>query len=318
MKVKPSTVVPVVLGRYGFLLRVASGAVTFVAAAALYGLLIEPYWLEPTYCHLALPLSRPLRIAHLSDLHTHGLGRLEREVLALLSREQPDLIVVTGDTVVNGSLTGAGHPGNDARLYQAAWQFLSRLRAPLGVYVVRGNWEVTRVLPNEREFYEKAAVSLLINESVRVRDDVFLVGLDDPGWESPDVDAALGRVPPDAFSIVLLHSPAFFDRLAGRCDLVLAGHTHGGQLRVPFVRPLWLPPMSGRFAAGWYEARGSRMYVSRGIGTSGLPVRFLCRPEVAFITVGTVRAPASPPGSTPSRHMIGSITLNDSDRMRAV
>jgi hypothetical protein len=66
---------------------------------------------------------------------------------------------------------------------------------------------------------------------------------------------------------------------------VLAGHTHGGQVRIPFVRPFWLPEDSGNYLEGWYEKGGSKMYVNRGLGWTALPVRFLCRPEIDFITV---------------------------------
>ncbi len=70
--------------------------------------------------------------------------------------------------------------------------------------------------------------------------------------------------------------------VAGKYDLAFAGHTHGGQVRLPLVGPLWLPPGSGRFVEGWYEEAGTKMYVSRGVGTSVLPVRLLCAPEIAI------------------------------------
>jgi hypothetical protein len=81
------------------------------------------------------------------------------------------------------------------------------------------------------------------------------------------------------------HCPASFDDLAGRCAVVFAGHTHGGQVRIPGLPALWLPSGSGRYAAGWYERNGSRLYVTRGIGAKTLPVRLFCRPEVAIFTL---------------------------------
>ena len=112
-----------------------------------------------------------------------------------------------------------------------------------------------------------------------------MVGLDDAATGSPDLEIALRGVPPDAFVIALFHSPVYFDQLAARCPLALAGHTHGGQVRIPLVPAFWLPRGSGRYLAGWYRRDAAEMYVSRGIGTSVLPMRFLCRPELAFITV---------------------------------
>jgi predicted MPP superfamily phosphohydrolase len=92
-------------------------------------------------------------------------------------------------------------------------------------------------------------------------------------------------VPADVYRIALFHSPVFFEEAAGSCELALSGHTHGGQVRLPPLGPLWLPPMCGRYVEGWYDLNGSRMYVSRGIGTSILPIRFMCRPELAIITL---------------------------------
>ncbi len=246
----------------------------FGAAAAVDGFLIESDWIEVTRHKISTPLAAPLKIAHLSDLHTYGVGRRERRLLALLETERPDLIVVTGDT-----LAGSGS-------YEMCRQLLARLHAPLGVWVVRGNWENWRPLKGERAFYASAGVNFLLNEARQAREGVWMLGLDDPSSGSPNFAAALKGVPRDAFVIALFHSPFYFDQVVSRCPLALAGHTHGGQVRLPFLRPLWLPRGSGRFLAGWYEQGGSRMYVSRGVGTSVLPVRFLCRPELAVITVG--------------------------------
>ncbi len=244
------------------------------SAAAVDGFLVEPDWIEVTRHPVQAPIDAPLKIAHLSDLHTYKVGRRERRLLALLEAEKPDLIVVTGDT-----LAASGS-------YEACRQLLARLHAPLGVWVVRGNWENRRPMKGEHAFYASAGVNFLLNEARPVRDGVWILGLDDPTTGSPNLPAALKDVPPGAFVIALFHSPSYFDQVAGRCPLVLAAHTHGGQVRIPFLRPFWLPRGSGRFLAGWYELSGSRMYVSRGIGTSTLPVRFLCRPELGILTVG--------------------------------
>ncbi len=246
----------------------------FAAALVADAFWIEPYSIEVTRWRVNAPLAPPLKIAHVSDLHTHGLGRRERQLLALLDAERPDIIVISGDTVAE---TGT---------YDMCREVLSRLHAPLGVWVVRGNWENWRPLKHERAFYQSAGVHFLLNSGAPVRPGVWLAGLDDPWTGDAKPDAALAGAPPGAFTIFLFHSPGYFDQLAGRCNLALAGHTHGGQVRPPFIRPFWLPGGCGRFLEGWYEQGGSRLYVSRGVGTSQIPARFRCRPELAMITAG--------------------------------
>lgn len=256
-----------------------------LVAAAGDAFFVEPNWIEVSRYSVPAPLATPLKIAHLSDLHTSGVGFRERRLLRLLDAERPDLIIVTGDTVASG---GKGDYGKSR-------QMLARLHAPLGVWLVRGNWENWRPVRNERAYYAAAGVNLLVNEARAAREDVWLAGFDDAVSGTPDREAAFRMVKPGAFVIALFHSPAYFDQVAGQSALALAGHTHGGQVRIPLVPPLWLPHGSGRFLAGWYEEKGSRMYVSRGVGTSVLPVRFLCRPEVAILNlVGTAPAGSAP------------------------
>ncbi len=234
---------------------------------------IEPYWIEVTHHRVKARISSPLKIAHLTDLHTRGLGRREHKLLSLLEIEKPDLLVVTGDTVANHGT------------HEMCREVLRRLQAPLGVWLVRGNWELIRPIEDEDNFCKSVGVNFLLNGGKRLREDVWIVGFDEATKGQPDLEKALRTVPAEAFKIALFHSPLYFERVAGRCDLALAGHTHGGQVRLPFVQPIWLPKGCGRFIAGWYEEDGSRLYVSRGVGTSVLNVRFLCRPELAIIDV---------------------------------
>jgi len=248
-----------------------------VALLGGYAALVEPYWLEVTHHTVRAPagvhLAAPLKIAHLSDLHTAGLGRREKRLLAILAAEQPDLIVITGDSLANG---GA---------YKESRALLSKLHAPLGVYAVRGNWENWIPPGNEREHYRLTGVRLLLNEGIAPRPDFWLAGMDDSASGHPDLAAALTGVPANALRIGLFHSPIYFDLAARQLHLALAGHSHGGQVRIPLLPALWLPRGVGPYVDGWFERDGSRMYVSRGVGTSILPLRFACRPEVALITV---------------------------------
>lgn len=252
----------------------------FAIAAALtigvpaYAFWIEPYWIEVTHHTVAAHISSPIKIAHLTDIHTSGLGRRERKMIELIDAERPDLIVITGDSV------------NITSDYPGFRDVLMRLHAPLGVWLVRGNHEDWWPVKDEQEFYKSAGVKLLVNSNAQVRDGVWLIGIDDLYAGSPDLEQAFAGVPESAYKLALFHSPVYFDKMAGRSDLVLAGHSHGGQVRLPVFGPLWTPPFVGEYFSGWFEKQGTKMYVSRGIGTSILDVRFCCRPEVAIIIVG--------------------------------
>jgi predicted MPP superfamily phosphohydrolase len=228
----------------------------FVLATAIlilaYSLWIEPFRIEVVHTSIQGNVATPLRIAQLSDLHTHGVGVRERRMLDILDDEKPDAIVITGDSL-------AGYGGTFANVGDV----LLQMHAPLGVWIVRGNYENWKQMQHEHSFYANAGAHLLLNSGT------------------------LAGAPPGIYTILLFHSPAYFDRIAGKVDLALAGHTHGGQVRPPFLPPLFLPKGCWPYVAGWYDAQGtnSKLYVNRGMGTSMLPIRFNSRPEVTIITI---------------------------------
>ncbi len=240
-----------------------------MALGALYAGCLEPRWIEVTHHQIPAPISQPLKIAILADLHSSGIGGVERRVFELLQQEAPDLIVLPGDIVHNrGDRAGVS-------------EVLRRLSAPKGVYYVIGNWERWR-LGRPKAFEGAGQAQMLLNEPKEVAPGVWLIGLDDSLSGSPSLVKAMEPVPQSAFRIGVFHSPAFFDFSSERFELAISGHTHGGQIRLPGVGALWLPPASGAYEAGWYARGKSKMYVSRGIGTSILPLRFLCRPDLAI------------------------------------
>ena len=102
---------------------------------------------------------------------------------------------------------------------------------------------------------------------------------------SPDLDAALQGAPTGSFKLVLMHAPDHFPRIAGRFDLALAGHSHGGQIVLPGYGPLLLPQGGQRYVRGWFTQNRSHLFVNRGLGTSGTPARLFSRPELAIIEV---------------------------------
>jgi uncharacterized protein len=236
---------------------------------------IEPVWIEVTRHTLKAPITVPFKIAHLTDLHIKALGYRENHLLELIKQEAPDVILISGDSISEG--------GD----YKKVGNFLKKLAAPRGVWLVRGNWEHWHPSKYESQIYADSSVNFLNNSSHQLIENIWIIGLDDNSAGNPNLDNALSGVPDNAYKIGLFHSPDYFFKHGAAFDLVLAGHTHGGQIRIPFLPPLWLPHGSGPYIEGWYDAHNSnsKMYVSRGIGNSILELRFFCRPELPIITL---------------------------------
>lgn len=221
----------------------------------------------------------PLRILQVSDLHVHGIGTLEQQLLEGLHGARADLIVLTGDAIDRA----ASLPALDTLLAEF----------PTGPrrLAILGNWEYRCGvdLRDLEKTYERHGVELLVNRSVdfdhRGR-SMRITGLDDIVGGRPDAAFALASVQPLDEHLVLAHCPITRDSLAMPPDhpvsLVLSGHTHGGQV-APFGLATILPRGCGRYVAGWYRDDGPPMYVSRGIGTSLFPVRIGATPELVVI-----------------------------------
>ena len=223
-----------------------------------------------------------VRAAQVSDLHLRDLGATEEAVLEILHREEPDLILLTGDTI------------DDARNLELLDSFLRELPRASQRIAILGNWEnKSRIRPERlRAVYEAKDCALLVNESVQVDAGtlpIHAVGLDNSVNGDPDLAAALDGLPDAGARLYLAHCPAQREHiladlaaLGGRPDgVLLSGHTHGGQVRVLGFAPA-LPRESGGYVSGWYRGSGLDLYVSRGVGTSTLPVRFGAAPEVAI------------------------------------
>lgn len=255
---------------------------SLLACVPPYASLVEPNWVEVTY-HGEVPGDRPpIRIAVLSDLHLSGVGYRERVVIEQLHVVRPDILVLAGDVV------------DESDDLPALRTLLSQLDVPHAVAVL-GNWERWGDVPLEqlRTLYRDHRVALLVNAGVQFPVNgrqVRLLGLDDATAGTPRLDLAIRG--PEAvaaeLTILVQHSPGFFAAKSAGAelpnsafDLCLSGHTHGGQITL-FGWVLGpLPPGSGPFVTGRYETAACPLYVSRGIGTSLLPVRIFARPEIA-------------------------------------
>ncbi len=218
-----------------------------------------------------------LRIGQLSDIHLGVPFTVAntRWGVAQMQREHPDLIVLTGDQVMH------------KRAIPLLTPLFRRLEAPLGVYAISGNHDYWEGLHDVRAALQVAGIPLLLNEHRRIEwrgAPFWLVGVDDL-WDGVlDFKMALRGVPPGAFKILLGHEPDLADEAAQfGFALHLAGHVHGGHVRLPGIGPLARPRFGLRYLEGLYNVQGMTLYVSRGLG--GAPLRLLCPPEAAIITL---------------------------------
>lgn len=227
-------------------------------------------------------LRAPVRIVQLSDLHVgrvHRPSRAHRWVEATLA-QNPDLIVITGDFV--------DRPVPPADLETLA-SALAQLRAPLGVYAVPGNHDHGS-FPGHLERLiaplESVGVRFLVNANVMLRPDLVLAGVDDLWLGQPDLSRALEGVPDGPAVLLLAHHPDQLVTVPPRVSLMLSGHTHGGQVVLPLVGALHTGSDYGqRFVRGLVrdDPRGARGFVSRGLGTTFLPLRFGCPAEIVVL-----------------------------------
>jgi uncharacterized protein len=255
----------------------------------VYAMFVEPFALQTTRIHLEGPQvasGRPLRILHLTDIHVERITRREQNLLEQVNALQPDLILMTGDYLNQNYLY-------DARTHQDARWLFSNLSAPLGVYAVSGTLDHPELL---RDVVDGLNVRLLTDEMQRVEvggQDVYLLGVSNLGRDRDMavMEQLASQVPGGAYSILLYHNPDLaYEAAQAGVDLYLAGHTHGGQLRLPGYGAVITGSIYGkRFESGLFDVAGMRLFVSRGIGLEGLGLpraRFLCLPEITLFELG--------------------------------
>jgi predicted MPP superfamily phosphohydrolase len=296
--------VRVALRRFGWAERPTRGALVAergslaLAAAGLlcfaYGYFVEPYWPQVTRVRVESPklkgAQRPVRVVHISDLHCDPVTRLEERLPDIVAAERPDLIVFTGDSI------------NSPEGLPVLRKLLPRLAAVAPTYAVRGNWDTWYW--RREELFGGTGVTELKKEAARVDvagTSLWVAGapyasFDEPTGEREGIEKMLSGVPPEAFTLFLYHTPDLILEAAatGRVDLYCAGHTHGGQVALPFYGALvTLSKFGKKYESGLHREGPTWLYVTRGVGMEGGPaprVRFFARPEVTVIEL------APPPG----------------------
>jgi hypothetical protein len=268
--------------------------------AVLYGLgvwasLAEPRLLAVRHVAVSSESWRgpPLRIGVVSDTHVDGRhvsARRVARIMMRLSMERSDLVVFLGDYAGGHKAAGARSAGDRAEV-QAGLAALGLAQAPLGRIAVLGNHDWWYDGPAVEAGLRRAGVSVLENDAVRVqrRAGVFWVAaLADVfakrGGPSPAI--ALRNVPAAEPVILLTHWPDPFAQVPARVALTLAGHSHCGQVNLPWIgRPILPSPGSVRWPCGLYREGGRALFVTGGVGESILPVRFRARPEIVIVTL---------------------------------
>lgn len=277
-----------ILTRRAFL---QAGAIA-AGGLALYSGELERHWLEVH--HISIKINnlpeafRGYRIAHLADFHygEYSEPTYIRHVVRAANALKPDMFALTGDFISAYPLVRT--ISLDFAQHCAA--LLGGLDAPLKAAVMGnhdalvGTREVTGALTSH-------GITVLNNRAMPIVKDgerLWLAGVGDVLYEQAHLDAAIpksrrGETEP---LILMAHEPDYADRVVGSgVDLILSGHTHGGQVRIPFMPPTNLPPLGEKYVEGLFRIGDLQLFVTRGIGTVGVPFRFRCPPEIALITL---------------------------------
>lgn len=268
-------------------LRLGAGLVGLAALGTGYVTNIEPRWLEVVRTRIAPdglpPAFRGVRIAHFSDVHYefHFGARRLRSLVQRIMAEKPDMICFTGDLVDRAVGSAA----------EELVSILSRLQAPLGQFAVLGNHDYFHNDKEVAQVLVQAGFRCLRNEYAIVqkdRDFIRVSGTEDSTRGRPRLESVLNPEREQEFVLLLSHAPDFAQRaLAFPVSLQLSGHSHGGQVRIPFYGPPVRVPGAKLYPDGLHRPDNGRLqlYTSRGVGVTGLPLRFWCRPELTIHTL---------------------------------
>lgn len=262
----------------------------FVISVAVWCMVVEPNRL--VLRSVSLPIERidnqfgPLKVVLISDLHTGSpwisLEKL-REIVTITNAAKPDLILLAGDFVAEEVI------GGKLVEPEPIAAELKELSAPLGTYAVLGNHDWAWDGPRVSKALSAVGIPVLENSALRLERNgrhLWLVGIADAWTRKPDFQVAISEIQDDAPIIALTHNPDVFPSAPKQIDLTLAGHTHGGQIRLPFIGSPIVPSKFGqRYVAGHIVENGRHLYVTTGVGTSIFPIRLGVTPEVVLLNL---------------------------------
>ncbi|MBD1261175.1 metallophosphoesterase [Maribacter polysiphoniae] len=266
------------LSRRGFVIKFFLGVLGLFFLDAFW---LEQYFIEWNIFDISNGNQNKIKAIQLSDLHLKEIKKVHKPVAKRINKELPDVLLITGDSITRNS-----------RIPLLS-EFLSLLDYKIKKIAILGNKEYSgRVnLKDLRETLESHNGILLINESyvfdIKSR-KINILGVDDFVFGKPDFARASQDIDYKLPTVVLNHCPAYrktIDEISSSLDIkptILSGHTHGGQITF-FGRPLMTPYGSGEYVKGWYPGETSQMYVSKGVGTTILPIRFGARAEASIL-----------------------------------
>jgi predicted MPP superfamily phosphohydrolase len=261
-----------------------------ISGTAAYATLIAPNLYEVTETQLSIPnlpeRFEGFRITQLTDIHHSrivGLGDVQH-VVDLANATKPDLIVLTGD-----------YTTSYRRYIEPCADALARLGAPEGVWAVLGNHDHYTDPELTTRALERKRIVVMNNLNTVLRrgpDALHLAGIDDWSWNGTDWKRAFNGLQPGLPLILLSHQPNVLDLEESQAaSLILSGHTHGGQVKLPYIgAPVKYATFDLKYASGLFRRAGTQLYVSRGTGVIGLPVRLGVRPEIAVLRLSRYKA----------------------------
>lgn len=274
------------LSRRRFLKKLALGT-GFLAllSTPFYSFYVERNWIQINEVTIPILPSNSsfsgLKMVHISDLH-YGYYMNQKhlnEIVQKVNALQPDVVCFTGDFI-----------DREVQLLEKAGSILSEIKASIGKFAVLGNHDYALDVARLEDFYSDAGFSLLINQRITVeknKEKLHFVGVDDALMGNPHLEEACAGIPSNEPIVLLAHEPVYADQAKSieNIKLQLSGHTHGGQIRLPFYGHLVVPPLGEKYVQGLHQVENSDLwvYTSRGLGTTIFPIRFNCRPEITVI-----------------------------------
>ena len=269
--------------RRRFLKRLAWAGAGVLSGGLVLDAVCERNWLQVTRPRIAIPglpaALDGLTVCHVTDVH-HGpyldLDRV-KAVIDLALSLKPELFLLTGDMV-----------HKSPEYIDPVWEELGRLRAPLGVFCVMGNHDHWEGIEHSRWAAQQAGIPELNNRGLSISRRgarLWLAGVGDLYEDEQLLDQALAGIRQNEPAVLLSHNPDFADEVTDpRVKLILAGHSHGGQIVIPLIGPL-VVPCKHKYAMGLVRTEVSQVYISRGVGMAIMPIRMNCRPELPVITL---------------------------------